>query len=129
MRTYQPVIFADGTKIGYCFGDEETKMPDRVDIFEIAKMHPYKESGNPDSYTDFNQGWSMAIDKVIEEMAHLGQPPHWTPIGQGLPTEKDGDQYGHVEVIRVKTASIRDMHYLDVNELRATHWRKTNRPV
>lgn len=37
-------------------------------IKEIASAHPYKEKGNPNSYTDYNQGWSDACDILGERI-------------------------------------------------------------
>lgn len=36
-------------------------------INEVSDMHPYKEAGNRDSYSEYNEGWSDACD-VLGEM-------------------------------------------------------------
>lgn len=31
-------------------------------IEKVESLHPYKESGNRDSYSEYNEGWSDACD-------------------------------------------------------------------
>jgi len=31
-------------------------------ISEVENMHPYKQAGNRDSYSQYNEGWSDACD-------------------------------------------------------------------
>lgn len=33
-------------------------------IADIELQHPYKQKGNSDSYSDYNQGWSDALDTL-----------------------------------------------------------------
>lgn len=40
-------------------------------IEQVEAMHPYKQSGNRDSYSDYNQGWSCACDIVQQRLEVL----------------------------------------------------------
>ena len=40
-------------------------------ISEVENMHPYKQSGNRDSYSDYNQVWSAACDILGEKIKEL----------------------------------------------------------
>jgi len=31
---------------------------------EVRRLHPYKESGNRESYSQYNEGWQDAIDSL-----------------------------------------------------------------
>jgi len=33
---------------------------------ELAEQHPYKVIGNPDSYSQYNEGWQDCIDRVTD---------------------------------------------------------------
>lgn len=35
---------------------------------QLVDEHPYKQQGNPDSYSDYNQGWSDALDRAEQVM-------------------------------------------------------------
>jgi hypothetical protein len=37
-------------------------------IEEVTAEHPYKERGNPDSYNQYNEGWSDACDILGEKI-------------------------------------------------------------
>jgi hypothetical protein len=54
-------------------------------IEEIESMNPYKDSGNRDSYNDYNQGWSDACDVLGERIKeHLGGKDAYRPITEEL---------------------------------------------
>lgn len=36
----------------------------RSKIDELEKIHPYKEVGNPDSYSSYNEGWCDALNAI-----------------------------------------------------------------
>ena len=38
-------------------------------INEVTDRHPYKERGNPDSYSQYNEGWSDACDILGQELS------------------------------------------------------------
>ena len=38
-------------------------------INEVTDRHPYKQSGNPDSYGQYNEGWSDACDILGQELS------------------------------------------------------------
>ena len=38
---------------------------------EIMDMHPYKESGNRDSYSEYNEGWTDACCILEEALLNL----------------------------------------------------------
>lgn len=47
----------------------------RLEPIKITKMidsvqdkHPYKQAGNVDSYSDYNQGWSDACEVILEKL-------------------------------------------------------------
>ena len=40
-------------------------------IEEVEDMHPYKESGNRDSYSQYNEGWADACDILGEAIKAL----------------------------------------------------------
>ena len=48
------------------------RLPKGIDatkiIKEIEDLHPYKQSGNIDSYGDYNQGWSDACDVILSRL-------------------------------------------------------------
>ena len=37
-------------------------------IEEVSNEHPYKERGNPDSYSLYNEGWCDACDRLGEKI-------------------------------------------------------------
>jgi len=41
---------------------------DEIDkaVSEVEDMHPYKQAGNRDSYSEYNEGWSDACDILGE---------------------------------------------------------------
>lgn len=40
-------------------------------IKEIEDMHPYKESGNQESYSKYNEGWSDACDLIEQRVIQI----------------------------------------------------------
>ena len=40
-------------------------------IADIESQHPYKQKGNIDSYSDYNQGWSDALDILQTTIENL----------------------------------------------------------
>lgn len=46
-------------------------------IEEIEELHPYKQPGNRDSYSEYNQGWSVCCDvlgdRIIEALIRRGE--------------------------------------------------------
>lgn len=44
-------------------------------VSEVEDMRPYKEAGNPDSYSSYNEGWADACDilgqKITEYLTKL----------------------------------------------------------
>ena len=40
-------------------------------ISEVEDMHPYKEAGNRDSYSQYNEGWSGACDILGNRILEL----------------------------------------------------------
>jgi len=40
-------------------------------IADIELQHPYKQKGNSDSYSDYNQGWSDALDTLQTTIENL----------------------------------------------------------
>ncbi len=37
-------------------------------IEEIEDLHPYKQSGDRDSYSDYSQGWADACDVILSRL-------------------------------------------------------------
>jgi len=46
------------------------QISDEIDkvISEVEYMHPYKEAGNLDSYSEYNEGWTDACDILGERI-------------------------------------------------------------
>lgn len=40
-------------------------------IDELIEQNPYKQSGNPDSYSSYNEGWNDALDLIQQEINNL----------------------------------------------------------
>lgn len=55
---------------------------------EIESEHPYKVPGNYDSYSQYNEAWSDAIDRVrarLENYFKEKENDGWIPVGERLP--------------------------------------------
>lgn len=37
-------------------------------INQVAALHPYKEPGNRDSYSEYNEGWTDACDEILRRV-------------------------------------------------------------
>ena len=56
---------------------------------KISEEHPYKISGRPDTYSQYNEAWQDCIDRIesfIENHPKIGE---WIPCSERLP-EKEG---------------------------------------
>ena len=42
-------------------------------IIKTSNMNPYKEEGNRESYSSYNEGWSDACDVILAEIEEMGQ--------------------------------------------------------
>ena len=42
-------------------------------VRKISNMNPYKEKGNRESYSSYNEGWSDACDVILAEIEEMGQ--------------------------------------------------------
>ena len=49
----------------------EMKDRNNAIIMEIEDIHPYKKSGNRDSYSKYNEGWSDACDIIRNRINQL----------------------------------------------------------
>lgn len=61
---------------------------------EIANEHPYKIQGNPDSYSDYSQGWADCADRmisIVENMLQLATFGEWIPVSERLPQADEGE--------------------------------------
>lgn len=54
---------------------------------QLVDEHPYKQPGNPDSYSKYNEGWSDALDcaeqvmeGVLSELKVDGKSYSWRPL-------------------------------------------------
>lgn len=57
---------------------------------EIEAEHPYKVPGNYDSYSQYNEAWSDAIDRVrarLENFFKEKENDGWIPVEDRLPEE------------------------------------------
>ena len=55
---------------------------------EIEAEHPYKVPGNYDSYSQYNEAWSDAIDRVrarLENFFKEKENDGWIPVEKALP--------------------------------------------
>lgn len=55
---------------------------------EIGAEHPYKVPGNYDSYSQYNEAWSDAIDRVrarLENFFKEKENDGWIPVEKALP--------------------------------------------
>ena len=58
---------------------------------EIEAEHPYKVPGNYDSYSQYNEAWQDAIDRVrarLEEFFQEKDNDGWIPVDERLPEER-----------------------------------------
>lgn len=58
---------------------------------KIADEHPYKTPGDHDSYSQYNEGWQDAIDRVrgmLMLFFENGEYDGWIPVDVRLPDEK-----------------------------------------
>ena len=42
-------------------------------VRKISNMNPYKEEGNRESYSSYNEGWSDACDVILSEIIESEQ--------------------------------------------------------
>lgn len=57
---------------------------------EIEAEHPYKVPGNYDSYSQYNEAWQDAIDRVrvkLEKFFKEKENAGWIPVEECLPEE------------------------------------------
>ena len=57
---------------------------------EIEAEHPYKVPGNYDSYSQYNEAWSDAIDRVrarLENFFKEKENDGWIPVEERLPED------------------------------------------
>lgn len=57
---------------------------------EIEAEHPYKVPGNYDSYSQYNEAWQDAIDRVRARMENFFKEKEnggWVPVEERLPEE------------------------------------------
>ena len=52
---------------------------------KIEAEHPYKVPGKHDTYSQYNEGWQDAIDRVRGELESLNSG--WIPVEERLPEE------------------------------------------
>ena len=58
---------------------------------EIEAEHPYKVPGNYDSYSQYNEAWQDAIDRVrarLENFFKEKENDGWIPVDDRLPEEE-----------------------------------------
>ena len=53
--------------------DESTSDIEQI-ISEVEDMHPYKESGNRESYSQYNEGWADACDILGNRILEVLKP-------------------------------------------------------
>ena len=63
-----PCGFGSGVK--YWYKPVSIDKLDKV-IGEVEDMHPYKQAGNRDSYSEYNEGWSDACDILGQRIKEL----------------------------------------------------------
>ena len=76
---------------------------------EIEAEHPYKVPGNYDSYSQYNEAWQDAIDRVrarLEIFFKEKENDGWIPVQDKLP-EDDVD-------VLITYADIDDENYTDI---------------
>lgn len=57
---------------------------------EVEAEHPYKVPGNYDSYSQYNEAWQGAIDRVrarLENFFKEKENGGWVPVGERFPEE------------------------------------------
>ena len=52
---------------------------------KIEAEHAYKVSGDCDTYSQYNEGWSDAINRMRGVLENLGDG--WIPVGERLPED------------------------------------------
>jgi len=66
-------------------------------ISEVEDIHPYKERGNADSYSDYNQGWSDACDVIEQRLKDNFSTPKPTELpSEGEITEMTDNALNHM---------------------------------
>ena len=53
------------------------KLEEILDMIE--QEHPYHIPGNPETYSEYNDGWTDAIDRVRAELSKLDDAD-WMPV-------------------------------------------------
>ena len=74
---------------------------------EIEAEHPYKVPGNYDSYSQYNEAWQDAIDRVrvrLENFFKKKENDGWIPVEERLPEERLPEEYGEYLVTIVPSA-------------------------
>lgn len=59
---------------------------------EIEAEHPYKVPGNYDSYSQYNEAWQDAIDRVrarLEEFFQEKENDGWIPVEERMPEKNE----------------------------------------
>ena len=54
---------------------------------KIEAEHAYKVSGDRDTYSQYNEGWSDAIDRMRGVLENLGDG--WIPVEERMPTQEE----------------------------------------
>lgn len=86
-------------------GDPDGWVPEvRKILDKIEAEHPYKVPGNHNTYSQYNEGWQDAIDRVRGKLENLAGG--WIPVEERLP-EDDVD-------VLVTYADIDDEQYVDI---------------
>ena len=54
---------------------------------KIEAEHPYRVPGNQGSYSQYNEGWTDAVDRIRGELGSLGD--RWIPVEERLPEDEE----------------------------------------
>lgn len=79
---------------------DETPIDLDAIISEVDDMHPYKESGNRESFSKYNEGWSDACDVLGNKIREaLGIPVHTIDVDGYIDRliERAGDTWKGVD--------------------------------
>jgi muconolactone delta-isomerase len=52
------------TELVSCFTQEQKEIIYEL-LERVARRHPYKVVGRPETYSDYNQGWTDALDTLL----------------------------------------------------------------
>jgi hypothetical protein len=88
-------------------------------IEQVEDMHPYKESGNRDSFSEYNEGWSDACDILGNRILELfsDQPKEKVSEEDEIMNEHEIEEYLQEWLFNYNLQSKTDFSYAELHQL------------